>query len=142
MKMEKHVEALKETEDEINSSLKDPDGLIKHQRRLAFMVSMGIAELVEIYFHKLKIMKEGSRIKHDWFKKKSIKETLSKQIVKPIDTVKSIDKILSISKSIEENRNNLAYSSPVEEDAILKEEINQYFEVKRIIEKEAGNLNV
>ncbi|MBL7206774.1 MAG: hypothetical protein ISS36_04210 [Candidatus Aenigmarchaeota archaeon] len=142
MKIEKHLEALREVEDEINSSLEDPDGLIKHQRRLAFMISMGIAELIEIYFHRLDIMKEGSRIKHEWLKKKSIKDILSNQIVKPINSVECIDKIFSISKEIEDKRNDLAYSSPLEEEDILKEEINQYFQIKKIVEKIVGDLNV
>ena len=142
MKIEKHIEVLKEVEDEISTSLEDPEGLIKHQRRLAFMISLGISELVELYFHKLGIIKEGSRIKHEWFKKKSIKEILSNQIVKPIDSVKSIEKILLISKNIEDKRNDLAYSSPVEEESILKEEIRCYFEIKKIIESETGDLNV
>ena len=87
-------------------------------------------------------MKEGSRIKHEWFKKKSVKEILEKQIIKPIDNIEYIDKIISISKNIEERRNDLAYSSPVEEENILREEVNQYFEIKKIIEKGTGDLDV
>jgi hypothetical protein len=142
MRIEKHIEILREVEDEINSSMKDPEGLIKHQRRLAFMISMGVTELVEIYFHKLGIIKEGSRIKHEWFKKKTIRELLSGQIIKPLETVKNIENILSISREIEEERNNLAYSSPVEGEDILRDTINQYFEIKRTIEAAAGGLNV
>ena len=121
MKVEKHMEVLKEVEDEIKAAMEDPEGLIKHQRRLALMISLGVAELVEIYFHKLGIIKEGSRIKHEWFKRKSIKEMLSSQIVRPIDSVKRIDEIVSISNRIEERRNDLAYSSPLDEDEILRE---------------------
>jgi len=142
MKVEKHMEVLREVEDEIKAAMEDPEGLIKHQRRLALMISLGVAELVEIYFHKLGIIKEGSRIKHEWFKRKSIKEMLSSQIVRPIDSVKRIDEIVSISNRIEEKRNDLAYSSPLDEDEILREEISSYFEVKAIIEKEAGGIHV
>ena len=141
MKMEKHVEILDEMENEISSALEDPKGLRSHQRRLAFMISLGTAELVEVYFHMLKIMKEGSRIKHGWFKKKNIREILSNQIIKPIETVRNMEKILSITRVVEEKRNDLAYSSPVEEEEILKEEVNQYFEVKKLIEKEVGDLH-
>lgn len=140
MKMEKHFDVLKEVEDEIDSSIKDPVGLIKHQRRLAFMISLGIVELVEIYFHKLGILKEGSRIKHEWFKKAKIKEFLSKQITAPIEKVNKIDHILSISKNIEERRNDLAYSSPLDRDEILRDEINSYFEIKKIVERESGGV--
>lgn len=142
MRTERHKEVLKEVEDEINASLQDPGGIAKHQRRLAFMISLGIAELVEIYFHKLRVMKEGSRIKHEWFKKKSVKEFLANQIIKPIENIENIDKIISISKNIEDRRNDLAYSTPVEEETILKEEINQYFEIKGMIEKEVGDSDV
>ena len=142
MKVEKHIEALREVEDEIKAAMEDPDGLIKHQRRLALMISLGIAELVEVYFHKLGVIKEGSRIKHEWFKRKSVKDMLSNQIVSPIESVKRIDEIVSISNHTEERRNDLAYSSPLDEDEILREEINSYFEVKGIIEKEVGGLDV
>lgn len=142
MRVEKHAEALREVEDEIKAAMEDSEGLIKHQRRLALMISLGIAELVEIYFHKLGIIKEGSRIKHEWFKRKTIKEMLSNQIVRSIDSVKRIDEIVSISNRVEERRNDLAYSSPLDEDEILREEINSYFEVKAIIEKEVGDIHV
>lgn len=142
MKLEKHGSALMEVEDEISAALHDPKGLGNHQRRLALMISMGIAELVEVYFHRLGIIKQGSRIKHEWFKKKQIKEMLSNQIVESIENVKHIDAILSISRRIEEKRNDLAYSSPVEEDGMLKEQINSYFEAKKIIESETGGINV
>ena len=141
MKLEKHTDAIREVEDEIDSALKDPGGLGKHQRRLAFMISFGIAELIEIYFHKLKIMKQGSRIKHDWLKKKTALNSQENQIIKPIDQVKEIENIIKISKRIEEKRNDLAYSSPVEEDEILKEEINGYFRIKRIVEIETGDIH-
>lgn len=142
MRMEKHTEVLKEVESEIASALEDPSGLIEHQRRLAFMISLGIAELVEVYFHRLSIMKEGSRIKHEWFKKSRIKQILSNQITTPIENVKKMDEILAISKAIEERRNDLAYSSPLEGDEILREQINHYFETKKIIEEETGGLKL
>jgi hypothetical protein len=142
MRIDKHIEVLREVEDEISAALKDSGGMAKHQRRLAFMISLGIAELVEVYFHSLGIIKEGSRIKHEWFKKKAVKEILASQIIKPIESIRNIDRVISISREIEERRNDLAYSSPVEEEVILKEEINHYFEIKRIIEKEVGGLNV
>jgi len=103
MRIEKHQESLKEVLDEINTALDDPRGLISHQRRLAMMLSIGNCELIELYFHKLGIIKEGSRIKHDWFKQKRIKEKLENQIISPINQVTQIDNILLIATSIEEN---------------------------------------
>ena len=142
MKIEKHLEALRETIDEINTALEDEDGLIKHQRRLALMISLGVAELVEIYFHHLRIIKEGSRIKHEWFKKKDIKQVLSRQIISSIDDVQNIDKILGICKNLEIKRNDLAYSSPLVEEDLLKEEINSFFEIKKLIEDVIGGLGI
>ena len=70
------------------------------------------------------------------------KIAVEKQIIKPIDNIENIDEIISISKNIEERRNDLAYSSPVEEENILREEVNQYFKIKKIIEGGIGDLDV
>jgi len=72
---------------------------------------------------------------------KKVGGTQENQIIKPIDQVKEIENIIKISKRIEEKRNDLAYSSPVEEDEILKEEINGYFRIKRIVEIETGDIH-
>ncbi|MEK6857416.1 MAG: hypothetical protein AABX39_02395 [Nanoarchaeota archaeon] len=138
MKLDKHIIALREVIDEINSALEDEEGLIRHQRRLALMISLGMAELIEIYFHKLHIMKEGSRIKHDWLKKKDIKEILSNQITSSIDSVEEINELLKICKKVEDRRNDIAYSSPLDEEDLLKEEINDFFKLKELIEKIVG----
>ena len=50
MKIEKHLKSLEEVMDEIQVALEDPRGLIAHQRRLATMLSIGVCELIEIYF--------------------------------------------------------------------------------------------
>jgi len=140
MKTEKHMEALREVLEEIETASKDPRGMSSHQRRLAFSISLGVATLVELYFHRLEIIKPGTLIKHEWFKKSEIKEILSRQIIKPIEFVNRISDILKISRRIEEKRNQLAYGSPVSEDHILLEEVNSFFEIKRIIEQEVGSL--
>lgn len=140
MRLEKHIESLNEVMDEVKNALEDPKGIKKHQRRLAMMLSLGICELIEIYFHKLGIMKEGSRIKHDWFKQKRIKESLSKQIICELDNVKSIDKMIGIAKGIEEKRDDMAYGAPVKEEELLKEKINDFLKLKMIIESEVGEI--
>lgn len=142
MKIEKHLEALKEVMEEIDSALNSEKGLLKHQRRLALMISLGVAELIELYFHRLDIIKEGSRIKHDWFKKKDIKLILSNQLTSPIENVKNIDQILEICRQIEDKRNDLAYSSPLEEEDLLKEEINNFFEIRKLVEEVAGKIDL
>lgn len=140
MRLERHIEALNEVMDEITSALEDPKGLKKHQRRLAIMLSLGACGLIEIYFHKLGIMKNGSTIKHSWFKQKRIKESLSNQIISGLDNVKNIGRIIKISEGIEEKRDDMAYGAPVKEDDLLKEKINDFLELKNIVENEIGDI--
>ena len=140
MRIERHKEGLKEVLDEIENALQDSAGLSSHQRRIAMMLSLGISEIVELYFHKLGVMKAGSRIKHEWFKKKDVKEKLSMQVTCPVENLKNFDLILNIAKDIEEARNDLAYGSPVEHDKLLFDEINKFLKMKKIVEKEVGDL--
>ena len=98
MKEEKHEEIIKEVLDEIESALKDNRGLVSHQRRLIFSITLGAANLLELYFHKLNIIKEGSIVNHLWFKRKKEKivKQLQNQVTSPINTIKDINEILEI----------------------------------------------
>lgn len=131
MRKEKHEETMGEVEEEIESALKDERGLVSHQRRLAFLLSLGMTNIIEMYFHKLDIIKEGSKINHLWFKRKieRIKEQLQNQIVSPIDSVSNINDILKKAIKIEEKRDNLAYGVPSSEK-ILQEKINLFLELR------------
>ena len=133
MKREKHEEILKEVLDEIETALKDKQGLLAHQRRLAFSVSLGAVTLLEIYLHKLDVMKEGSKIDHTWFKKKKerVFEYLQKQITTQINSITDLDKIIDIMVDIENKRNDLAYGVAATEK-ILQEKINLFFKLKEI----------
>ena len=133
MKREKHEEILKEVLDEIETALKDKQGLLAHQRRLAFSVSLGAVTLLEIYLHKLDVMKEGSKIDHTWFKKKKerVFEYLQKQITTQINSITDLDKIIDIMVDIENKRNDLAYGAAATEK-ILQEKINLFFKLKEI----------
>ena len=134
MREEKHKEILKEVTDEIESALKDNRGLLPHQRRLAFSLSLGAINFLELYFHKLSIMKEGSKINHEWFKRKEerIFEYLQKQITSPINTIGNINRIVDTIRKIEEKRDDLAYGTIATED-ILQEKINLFFELKGLV---------
>lgn len=134
MKEEKHIECLKEVLDEIESALKDPRGLVAHQRRLAFSLSMGGATLVELYFHKHNIIKEGSKINHEWLKRKKENALLQlqQQVVSPLDSLPDFDQILDIALKIEEKRDDLAYGSPCKEET-LKEKISFFLKLKELI---------
>ncbi len=138
---EKHLESLKEVLDEINSALEDSRGIGQHQRRLALMFSLGICDLIELYFHKLGIIKGGARIKHDWFRQIRIKEKLEQQLTCPISSIPKIDEMISIAVDIEESRDDLAYGSPVKEEEKLMEKINQLLYLKKLIEEQVGELD-
>jgi len=134
MRIEKHIETLNEVLDEIETASKDKRGLLAHQRRLAFSLSMGAANLLELYFHKLNIIKEGSKINHQWFKRKKerIFEQLQNQLTTPIISVPNIGRIIEIIAKIEEKRDDLAYGAPSTEK-ILQEKINLFFELKGLV---------
>ena len=133
MKEEKHEEIIKEVLDEIESALKDNRGLVSHQRRLIFSITLGAANLLELYFHKLNIIKEGSIVNHLWFKRKKEKivKQLQNQVTSPINTIKDINEILEIIIKIEEKRDDIAYGSPTTEK-ILQGKINLFFKLKKI----------
>lgn len=133
MKLERHQEVLKEVLDEVEAALQDKRGLVAHQRRLAFSLSLGSVNLLEMYLHKLGIMKEGSKVDHRLFSKsrERLLEHLQKQITSPVDSVENIGRIVDIMVKIEEKRNDLAYGSPSTEK-ILQEKINLFFELRRV----------
>lgn len=134
MREDKHQEILKEVLDEIELALKDKRGLVSHQRRLAFLISLGAVNLLELYLHKINVIKEGSKINHLWFKfkKEKIFEQLQKQITSPIKSISNIDKIVDLLIKIEEKRDDLAYGAPSKEN-ILQEKINLYFELIKLL---------
>ena len=100
-------EIIKEVLDEIESALKDNKGIINHQRRLAFSLSLGAVSLIEIYLKRKNVLKSGAKINHLWLKKKkeNVKKFISNQIICPIENLKEIDNILNISYKIEKERN-------------------------------------
>lgn len=133
MKKEKHEEILKEVLDEIDAAIKDKRGLVAHQRRLAFSLSLGAANLLELFFHKIDVIKEGSKINHMWFKKnkENVLERLQKQITSPANSLENMDNIIEIMIKIEEKRDDLAYGAPATEE-ILQEKINLFFKLREV----------
>ncbi len=75
---EKYKNIIDEVMDEINTSLEDPRGIVTHQRRIAFSLSVGTVTLLEYYLDKKQILKPGGKINHLWLKKK--KENANKLI--------------------------------------------------------------
>ena len=129
---QKNKEILDEVNDEIEFSLKDAKGIIAHQRRLAFVLSLGTLTLIENYLDELKVFKSGGTIKHEWLKKKkdNAKKFISNQITCPIEQVKDIDELLDMAYNLEEERNKQAYGKNISEE-ILKEKLNKFLEFKK-----------
>lgn len=134
MLKDKHEEILKEVLDEIKIALGSKEGLLTHQRRLAFSLSLGAETILELYLHKLNIMKEGSKIDHRWFKKKEerILEKLQNQITSPVEAIDGINKVIKLICKIEEKRDDLAYGASATEE-LLQEKVNLFFELKRLL---------
>ncbi len=128
---EKYKEILDEVEDEIDSSLRDPKGIVFHQRRIAFSLSLGIVTLIESYLDNVKVLKPGAKVNHLWLKKKreNAKELISKQISCPIEDLKEIDEMLDAAYEIERERNELAYGKRASEE-LLKGKINLFLNLR------------
>ncbi|HIJ14265.1 TPA: hypothetical protein HA371_05965 [Candidatus Woesearchaeota archaeon] len=124
-----------EVMDEINSSLNDSKGIVSHQRRLAFSLSLGTSVLLEDYLIKKNILKPGIKINHLWLKKspKNIKEFLKNKLTAPVSSISDIDSILEKSNSIEKERDKLAYGKQIAEKD-LTENINLFLELKKEVE--------
>ena len=137
MNVEKHREALEEVYETINDALNDPNGLLKHQRRVASMTSLGMQHLVEIHFHKLNIMKPGAHVKHEWFRmgEKNLRAKLSSILTESLGSVKKIAEIIPMAYQIESDRNEIMYGAPLKNDSKLREKIDTFLEIKNLIEK-------
>jgi hypothetical protein len=133
----KKLSILDEVIDEIETALQDPRGLIYHQRRIAFALSLGSVELLEHYLKRLNVFKIGAKINHLWLKKKkeNVKPFISRSLTCPIDNINKIDKLLELAYKIEEERNLQAYGKQVS-DEIIREKINLFFELKKECEND------
>lgn len=133
--VEKYQKIIEEVLDEIESALKDSKGIVAHQRRLAFSMSLGVITLLESYLEKINVLKQGAKINHLWLKKENVKKLISKQITCPIENLKDFDKLLNMAYELEKERNGLAYGKIVSE-SVLKEKINLFLNLKKEIEND------
>ncbi len=124
-----------EVNDEIEAALKDKRGLVAHQKRLVFCLSSGAIELLENYFKRKGVLKQGVKLNHQWFKKKkeNVKKILSEKITSSLDSLEKIDKIIDCIYAIESKRNELIYGKKATEE-LLKDLLGQYFELKKEVE--------
>ncbi|PIU88133.1 hypothetical protein COS64_04655 [archaeon CG06_land_8_20_14_3_00_37_11] len=137
MNVEKHEETLKEVMATIEDALNSED-IRMHQRRLIAMISLGVQQIIEYYFHKLDIIKPGAQIKHNWFavSLEKIQIKLESILTRKLDKIKNLDELLVLARRIEEGRNDLVYGSPVKSDKILREKINLFLKIRELIEDE------
>jgi len=126
---------LEEVESEINSALNDSKGIISHQRRLAFVLSLGTVCLLEEYLERLKVFKIGAKINHEWLKKKkeNSKKFIERQVTCPLEEVKDLDALLDLAYNIEEERNLQAYGKKVSEELLMKK-VNLFLELKKKVQ--------
>ena len=139
MKEQVHISGIQEALDEIEKALSDPKGIEFHQRRLMLIISTAVADLVELYFHKLAVIKPGAKVQHQWFQRgeQNLKQKLEQQIIKPINMLPNINEILKLARDLEANRNTIAYGAPVGKSALMKR-VSLFFELKEKIENEIG----
>lgn len=123
MKIESHLENLKESIREINEAIKI--GLVKKQRTVGFHASAACIDMLEIYFHKNNLITQGMLLKHDWF--------LSKNKIhdKLFFDFQNKEKVLRLIYIIEEKRNALCYGKRQDEQ-IISEVIEKFNELKQV----------
>src|SRR3989338_2397885 len=136
MQESKHADAIKETMRTIDEALKGKN-ILDFQRRLASMLSVGLQHLVELYLHRLYVIKTGAFVKHEWFLMgdKNLKAKFSAILTQPYEEIENINEIASLARDIEGDRNELLYGSPIGDENRLKEKIGSFLEIKKIVEK-------
>jgi len=129
MKIEHHLENLKESVREIENAVKE--GLASKQRTLGFHTSSAAIDILEIILHKNKLIDPGFVIKHEWFNsKKKIEEKL------PFDFSKKRE-ILACIVKIEAARNKLCYGKRQDEKG-LEEIVQEFLRLKELFVEVAG----
>ena len=129
MKIEHHLENLKESVREIENAVKE--GLASKQRTLGFHTSSAAIDILEIILHKNNLIDPGFVIKHEWFNsKKKIEEKL------PFDFSKKRE-ILACIVKIEAARNKLCYGKRQDEKG-LEEIVQEFLRLKELFVEVAG----
>ena len=129
MRISSHETILKEVDSEIKLAL--TEGLLKHQRRLMSMISLGTANLVEYFLHKRRVINPGTNIKHNTFglSLDNIKLKMRAVISKPINKIENLDEIIVLAHEIEQDRNIIVYGAESTEK-ILRRKIDLYLKLK------------
>lgn len=112
MKIESHLENLKESTKEIEEAI--TKGLSKKQRTLGFHTSAAAIDMLEIILHKNNLIDPGFIIKHEWF---NSKRKIEEKFHFDFSDKKEIIKLIT---NIENVRNNLCYGKRQEEETLEK----------------------
>lgn len=123
MKIESHLENLKESFREIENAIKE--GLEKKQRTIGFHTSSAAIDMLEIILHKNKLIDPGFIIKHEWLNsKRKTEEKLSFDFPKKKEIIKHITKIESV-------RNKFCYGKRQKEKN-LEEIVKEFNKLKEL----------
>ena len=141
MQEEKHTAALKEINAYVDESLKS--SLLQRQRLLMTALSLGMQHVVELWLHRARAIKPGASVKHEFFKseERKLKLKLAGLLTKNISSLKNSDAILSLAREIERNRDDIIYGAPLPNDKALREKIDYYFELKKVVKGAVGDIN-
>ena len=105
-------------------------------------LSIGMQHLIELWLHKSHAIKHGASVKHDWFaaEERRLKLRLIGLVTKDISKLGNFDRIIGLAREIERNRNDIVYGAPLSSDSSLREKIEAYLELKRIIKHSVGDI--
>ncbi len=133
MQEAKHLEVLAEIDETVREAL--AGDLRQHQRRLAAMLSLGVQQLAELFLHRRRVIKPGVQIKHEWFKLggRNLRLRLAAALTVPPEQVEGLNEVLGLARDIEEGRDDLLYGSPLTSDALLREKVGSYLELKQLV---------
>ncbi len=127
MKIESHLENLKESFRKIDQAIKE--GLQENQRTLGFHTSAAAIDILEIILHKKNLIDPGFVIKHEWFNSKNIlSEKFSFEFPKKKEMINLI-------MNIENLRNKLCYGKK-QDEKILESLLNDFLKLKKIFQGE------
>ena len=112
MKIESHLENLKESIREIDKAI--TEGLSKKQRTLGFHTSAAAIDILEIILHKSNLIDPGFMIKHEWF---NSKRKIEEKFNFDFSNKKEIIRLIT---SIENMRNNFCYGKRQDEETLEK----------------------
>ncbi|MBI4182318.1 MAG: hypothetical protein HY520_05115 [Candidatus Aenigmarchaeota archaeon] len=132
MREEKHRDIIAEVDSTIREALQSKN-LLAHQRRLAAMLSLGAQQLLEVYLHRLHVIKPGTAVKHEWFGMgvENPSRKLAAMLTRPPGEVPGLAELLVLARVVEEGRNDLLYGSPLSDDEALRKKIDAYMHMRR-----------